>query len=217
MKNKRYSRFTLVELLVVISIVAILASLLLPAVSKAREKSKTILCKSSLKQAGQLIYSYLNDYQDYFPAFTSTGTNSYDGKMKDYAPNPSFFTCPSSSEEEVTYNYANRLYKGKYWPVTLALEIRLGLMSPPTFKQLKLTEIANPGRAVIVADAESRNNASGTYYYGTTTLDSIYRQFRHENNKVHNYLYLAGGTGSVKGTNTTVPYNSYGYYYHKTP
>ena len=59
--------FTLIELLIVIAIIAILAAMLLPALSKARERAKTIACTSNLKQLAMVVKMYGDDYKEEMP------------------------------------------------------------------------------------------------------------------------------------------------------
>ena len=83
--------FTLVELLVVIGIIAVLVSMLLPAISRARAHAYSISCQAQLQQIGLALAQYRNENQDFFVPFQRGWTSNWavgtiDGSNGAYVP-----------------------------------------------------------------------------------------------------------------------------------
>jgi len=76
--NRGRNGFTLIELLVVVAFIAVLISLLLPALSQARDKAKGVSCMSNLRQVGFCIQRYLDDYRNtMYASYTTTPSPGY--------------------------------------------------------------------------------------------------------------------------------------------
>lgn len=93
--------FTLIELLVVIAVIAILAAILFPVFTRAKNSSRTSACLSNLKQIGIAIKAYCNDYNDRLPVIDTLYQMNYN-RRRNYHP----FRDPRKlTPEKVLANY----------------------------------------------------------------------------------------------------------------
>ena len=106
--NHHRRGFTLIELLVVIAIIAILAAILFPVFSRARENSRRASCQSNLKQLGLGFLQYAQDYDEQYPlppGYVNCGGGSSNGncgtlsgwasQIYSYVKSAQIYTCPS--------------------------------------------------------------------------------------------------------------------------
>lgn len=100
---------SLVELLVAIAIIAILASLLLPALSRARSNARTIQCQNNLRQLNIALHSYTTDYSAY-PLFWHSQLAQSAGAIHRWTTDLSTYLSHGSSQP-IAYDWFGPIYK----------------------------------------------------------------------------------------------------------
>jgi prepilin-type processing-associated H-X9-DG protein len=106
-RSSRKAAFTLVGLLVIIAVLAILAAMLLPALARAKQKSRRINCVNNLKQDGLAFRLWSGDNNDFYPMGVSTnkgGTMEFAGDvfrhfqvMSNELSTPKILVCPDDN------------------------------------------------------------------------------------------------------------------------
>lgn len=101
----RHARFTLIEMLVVVGILAILFAILMPSLRRARIYAQDALCISNLRQIGTGIKSYLHDYDNIWPV-TTYWLDDF-GPFVQYIKNVEVFRCPGREKLAAMYDSTN--------------------------------------------------------------------------------------------------------------
>ncbi|OGV50555.1 MAG: hypothetical protein A2017_20475 [Lentisphaerae bacterium GWF2_44_16] len=173
---RKLRNFTLVELLITISIIAILAALLLPALKKATDSGRETSCKGNLRQIIVLQASYTNDFNDYLPislAVAFSPNNPWSAFYNlDYVSNTKIYDCPSDKTRTPSsttwpgnghyYNYSwhKGNNQGYFWWFCYGYYSDGSLMQIP----LKIFNIKKPQFDLVATDGETHMHSTPFYY-----------------------------------------------------
>lgn len=189
-RGRRACGFTLIELLVTIAIIAILASLLLPALRRAKDSAKKIACMSNMRQLGYVYHLYSQDFDSRLPSRDMLGNSSYrmildplslPHHFENYSPTNRVWLCPAGRktlrQNGVNYSWSraqNLVGEGGSDDAFNKMHTTPGVWDNFTYALPSVFGVTE--------------GTSG----GPNAVSSVLRYYPHDGRRRLNYLYLDG-------------------------
>lgn len=159
----RTKKFTLIELLVVIAIIAVLAAILMPALSAARERGMAVSCMNNLKQISLAARNYSSDNRETLSYYDGNWGYLMSMVTKYLPRNNAFFTCPGRAKPEDAslsdYDRLYRSYGGRIGTRALPAPYRMSyLLGTQTIHLLHVGKVRRPSSFMVYGDSRSNDS-----------------------------------------------------------
>jgi prepilin-type N-terminal cleavage/methylation domain-containing protein/prepilin-type processing-associated H-X9-DG protein len=206
LSGERKLGFTLIELLVVIAIIAILAALLLPALSRAKESGKRTVCINHLKQLTLATTMYVMDNEGYYPS--SNASFKWPQAVRPGYDNLKLLVCPDdasvtgTADPTASADAAPRSYVLNGWT-----DYFDSFPSLPASEIMPETVIEYPSDTIVLGE---KQDGLGDFLMDlrTTNQLTVLEQKRHIGKA--NYAFADGSTRSLAYGKTLSPVNMWG-------
>ncbi len=205
-KNRQQKGFTLVELLVLMSMIALLTTILMVALRTAREQARRTKCGSNLRQLGLGLTMYADTHDDWLPQ-TADHWNPEDPKRNWHKnsqfmscvglePNPqarSVITCPSHRDPDK--NAADFMENDDvgFW-ISYGMNVAFGSSRTDARKRRKRMQFKHPSLTMSFMDAYAYGNAIGEVGW----QDCLYPCDAYRHNRCAQIVYLDGHIGRAR-------------------